>query len=146
MSFKTNYDEETTGSFIDGMARRGIPLSVFHFDCYWMRTFHLCDFEWNQDVFPDIRGTLTRFHDKGVKICAWINPYIAQGTEFFREGVKNGYLLMRADGNGVWQTDNWQPAVSRTLGRRLFRKLPIYGGDTARRAFLCHERLFLLEP
>jgi len=111
-SFKTNYDEETTGSFIDGMARRGIPLSVFHFDCYWMRTFHLCDFEWNQDVFPDIRGTLSRFHEKGVKICAWINPYIAQGTEFFREGVKNGYLLMRADGNGVWQTDNWQPGLA----------------------------------
>ena len=36
-SFTTNYDEETTGSFIQGMADRGIPLHVFHFDCYWMQ-------------------------------------------------------------------------------------------------------------
>ena len=36
-SFTTNYDEATTSSFIDGMAERDIPLSVFHFDCFWMK-------------------------------------------------------------------------------------------------------------
>ncbi|MCD7735890.1 MAG: alpha-xylosidase, partial [Lachnospiraceae bacterium] len=110
-SFTTNYDEETTSSFIDGMAKRGIPLSVFHFDCYWMRAFHWCDFEWDKECFPDIRGTLERYHAKGLKICAWINPYIAQGTDFFKEAVQNGYLLLRADGRGVWQTDNWQSGM-----------------------------------
>ena len=38
-SFTTNYDEETVMSFIDGMEQRGIPLSVFHFDCCWMREY-----------------------------------------------------------------------------------------------------------
>ena len=38
-SFTTNYDEETVTAFIDEMARRDIPLSVFHFDCFWMRGF-----------------------------------------------------------------------------------------------------------
>jgi alpha-D-xyloside xylohydrolase len=33
-SFTTDYDEKTVSSFIDGMAERKIPLSVFHFDCY----------------------------------------------------------------------------------------------------------------
>ncbi|MCC8137040.1 MAG: alpha-xylosidase [Clostridiales bacterium] len=111
-SFTTRYDEETTSSFIDGMAERGIPLSVFHFDCYWMQAFHLCDFEWNKEFFPDIHGMLARYHEKGLKICVWINPYIAQGTDFFREGAANGYLLMRADGKGVWQTDNWQSGLA----------------------------------
>ena len=110
-SFTTNYNEETTSSFINGMIDRGIPLSVFHFDCFWMKAFHWCDFEWDQDCFPDIRGTLQRYHEKGLKICAWINPYIAQGTAFFREGMENGYLLKRADGKGVWQTDNWQAGM-----------------------------------
>lgn len=110
-SFTTNYDEETTSSFIDGMLERDIPLSVFHFDCFWMKAFHWCDFEWDKDCFPDIRGTLERYHEKGLKICAWINPYIAQGTSFFREGMENGYLLKRADGRGVWQTDNWQAGM-----------------------------------
>ena len=39
-SFTTNYDEETTTSFIEGMEKRNIPLSVFHFDCFWMHEFH----------------------------------------------------------------------------------------------------------
>ena len=110
-SFTTNYDEETTTSFIEGMEKRNIPLSVFHFDCFWMHEFHWCDFEWDKKCFPDIRATLKKYHDKGLHICAWINPYIAQGTEFFKEGAANGYLLQRADGRGVWQTDNWQAGM-----------------------------------
>lgn len=110
-SFTTNYNEETASSFINGMLERDIPLSVFHFDCFWMKAFHWCDFEWDEDCFPDIRGTLKRYHEKGLKICCWINPYIAQGTPFFREGMEHGYLLKRADGRGVWQTDNWQAGM-----------------------------------
>ena len=110
-SFTTNYDEETTTSFIEGMEERDIPLSVFHFDCFWMQEFHWCDFTWDKRYFPDIRATLKKYHDKGLKICVWINPYIAQGTAFFREGAENGYLLKRADGKGIWQTDNWQAGM-----------------------------------
>lgn len=110
-SFTTNYSEETTSSFINGMLERDIPLSVFHFDCFWMKGFHWCDFEWDKDFFPDIKGTLQRYHDKGLKICVWINSYIAQGTPFFKEAAENGYLLKRADGRGVWQTDNWQAGM-----------------------------------
>ena len=110
-SFTTDYDEKTTSSFIDGMFERDIPLSVFHFDCFWMEAFHWCDFEWDKKCFPDIRGTLSRYHEKGLKICCWINPYIAQGTDFFREGAEKGYLLKRTDGHGIWQTDNWQAGM-----------------------------------
>lgn len=107
-SFTTNYNEETTSSFIQGMSDRDIPLSVFHFDCFWMKEFHWCDLDWDERVFPDVKGMLKRYHDRGLKICCWINPYVAQGNDFFREGVKNGYFLMRADGKGVKQVDEWQ--------------------------------------
>ncbi len=110
-SFTTDYNEKTTSSFIEGMSERDIPMSVFHFDCFWMRAFHWCDFQWDEACFPDIRGTLARYHEKGLKICVWINPYIAQGTEFFRQGAEHGYLLRRADGRGVWQTDHWQAGM-----------------------------------
>ncbi len=112
-SFSTQYDEETTGSFIDGMAKRDIPLRVFHFDCYWMKALHWCDFEWDDRVFSDVRNMLARYkREKGVKICVWINPYIAQGTPFFREGAEKGYFLMRADGRGVKQIDFWNPGIA----------------------------------
>ncbi len=111
-SFTTDYDEATASSFIDGMLDRGIPLSVFHFDCFWMKAFQWCDFEWDRDCFSDIRGMLERYHQKGLKICVWINPYIAQGTAFFREGMEKGYFLRRGDGRGVWQTDHWQAGMA----------------------------------
>ena len=93
------------------MADRDIPLSVFHFDCFWMKEFHWCDFEWDSRIFPDVPAMLKRYKEKGLKVCVWINPYIAQGTAFFKEGMEKGYLLQRADGMGVKQIDNWQPGM-----------------------------------
>lgn len=111
-SFTTNYDEQTTSSFIDGMKERDIPLRVFHFDCYWMKGLHWCDFEWDGQTFSNVPEMLRRYkEEKGLKICVWINPYIAQGTALFKEAVENGYLLRRADGKGFRQTDHWQPGM-----------------------------------
>lgn len=89
-SFTTNYDEETVMSFIDGMQQRGIPLEVFHFDCFWMKEFHWTDFVWDSRVFPDPEGMLQRIKQKGLKVCVWINPYIAQESCLFDEGMEKG--------------------------------------------------------
>jgi alpha-D-xyloside xylohydrolase len=110
-SFTTDYDEDTVNHFIDGMAERDIPLSVFHFDCFWMKEYQWCDFEWDKDMFPDPEGMLRRLKDKGLKICAWINPYIAEKSHLFDEGMDNGYLVKTADG-GVWQWDKWQAGMA----------------------------------
>ncbi len=110
-SFTTDYDEETTSSFVKGMAERDIPLSVFHFDCFWMREYNWCDFAWDTRVFPDPEGMLRRYHERGLRVCVWINPYIGQRSPLFEEGRKNGYLLKRPDGS-VWQWDMWQPAMA----------------------------------
>lgn len=96
--------------FIDGMVQRNIPLSVFHFDCFWMREFHWCDFEWDKRTFPDPEGMLRRLKERGLHICVWINPYIAQRSYLFEEGMTNGYQLRRPDGS-VWQTDLWQAGL-----------------------------------
>ena len=100
-SFTTDYDEQTVTSFLEGMEERKIPLSVFHFDCFWMKGLQWCDFEWDPETFPDVKGMLQRYHERGLKICVWINPYIAQGTKTFREAAAGGYLLKRADGHGI---------------------------------------------
>ena len=109
-SFTTDYDEKTVTSFVDGMARRRLPLQVFHFDCFWMREFRWCDFRWDSRVFPDPAGMLARLKAKGLHICVWINPYVAQQSPLFEEGLRGGYLLRRQDGS-VWQWDMWQPGM-----------------------------------
>ena len=110
-SFTTNYDEETVMSFVNGMIDRGIPLSVFHFDCFWMKDFSWCDFTWDSRVFPDPEGLIKRLHDKGLKVCVWINSYIGQESSLFAEGAEKGYFLKRANGD-VWQWDMWQPGLA----------------------------------
>ncbi len=109
-SFTTNYDEATVNSFIDGMAERQLPLHVFHFDCFWMKAFQWCDFEWDPQTFPDPQGMLQRLKARGLKICVWINPYIGQKSPLFHEGKEKGYLLKRPDGR-VWQWDKWQAGM-----------------------------------
>lgn len=64
-SFTTNYDENTVNSFLDGMAERDIPTSVFHFDCFWMRGFEWCDYEFDNEMFPDAKGQLARIKARG---------------------------------------------------------------------------------
>ena len=109
-SFTTNYDESTVTEFIEGMEKRNLPLSVFHFDCFWMKGFHWVNFEWDKDVFPDPAGFIQRLKDRGLRISLWINSYVAQQSELFDEAHKNGYLLKKANGN-TWQWDLWQPGM-----------------------------------
>lgn len=78
--------EATINSFIDGMAERDIPLAAFHYDCYWMREFHWCDFEWDKRFFDDIESTLKRLHED------------------------KGYLVRKPNGE-VWQIDFWQAGM-----------------------------------
>ena len=78
--------EATINSFIDGMAERDIPLAAFHYDCYWMREFHWCDFEWDKRFFGNIESTLKRLHED------------------------KGYLVRKPNGE-VWQTDFWQAGM-----------------------------------
>ena len=53
---------------------------------------------------------LKRYHDRGLKICVWINPYIGQKSPLFQEGMEHGYLIRKTNGD-VWQTDMWQAGM-----------------------------------
>lgn len=110
-SFTTDYSEDTVNSFIDQMEQLSIPLSVMHFDCYWMRPSHWCDFTWDPEKFSDPHGMLRRLHERGIKVCVWINPYVGQQGEIWQEGKDKGYFLKNADGS-VRQWDHWQSGMS----------------------------------
>ena len=78
-----------------------------------MKEFEWCNFQWREDCFPDPEGMLRAIHDRGIRVCIWINPYIAQKSPLFEEAAAQGYLLCRKDGS-VWQTDMWQAGASRS--------------------------------
>ncbi len=110
-SFTTKYDEKTVDGFVSGMKQRDIPLSVFHFDCFWMKEFQLCGFQWDERVFPDPQGMIARLKARGLHISLWLNPYVSQETRMFEEGKKHGYFIKKSDGS-VWQIDRWEPGLA----------------------------------
>jgi alpha-D-xyloside xylohydrolase len=110
-SFTTDYDEATVQTLLDGMARRELPVHVFHFDCFWMRAHHWSNFRWDEGQFPDPEAMLARLHGRGLRVCVWINPTIGERSHLFEEGARAGYLLRRADGD-VWQSSTWQAGLS----------------------------------
>ena len=109
-SFTTSYDEKTVTGFVDGMKKREIPLSVFHYDCFWMKENEWCNFEWDKTMFPDPQSMLQRMKEKNLHICVWINPYIGQKSPLFAEAMEKNYLLNRPNGD-VWQWDRWQSGM-----------------------------------
>lgn len=72
-SFTTDYDEKTVSSFLEGMKARDIPVEVFHFDCFWLKAFHWCDFVFDAEKFPDPKGQIERLKASGLvkKVCVW---------------------------------------------------------------------------
>jgi alpha-D-xyloside xylohydrolase len=142
-SFTTDYDEQTVMEHVRGMAERNVPLHVFHFDCFWMKAHHWCNFEWDRAVFPDPEGMLGRLQRQGLHICVWINPYIAERSRLFAEGCEHGYLLKRPTGD-VYQRPKWQagmgyvdftnPAATRWYQDQLRRLLQM-GVDTFKTDF-----------
>jgi alpha-D-xyloside xylohydrolase len=109
-SFTTNYNEQDVLANIERMEELGIPISVFHFDCFWMKELTWCSFLWDERYFPDPAAMLSRIKAKGVRVCLWINPYIAEASPLFAEGAAHGYLLHTPEGD-VYQQDHWQPGI-----------------------------------
>ncbi len=64
-SFTTNYNEATVNSFLEGMKARDIPVEVFHYDCFWLRAFHWCDFTFDSEMFPDPKAQIARLKASG---------------------------------------------------------------------------------
>jgi len=111
-SFLTNYNETDILDNIERMEELDIPIQVFHFDCFWMKELTWCSFLWDDRYFPDPAGMLRRLKAKNIKVCLWINPYIAEAAPLFAEGAAQGYLLKTVDGD-VYQVDEWQPGCAR---------------------------------
>ncbi|OAL02999.1 alpha-xylosidase [Phaeosphaeriaceae sp. SRC1lsM3a] len=111
-SFTTSYSEDTVQSFVSQMSDNRIPVEVFHFDCFWLRAFHWCDFVWDPVSFPDPAGQIKRLKEAGLinKVSVWTNPYIGQASPVFQFAADRGYLLKKTNGD-VWQWDLWQTGM-----------------------------------
>lgn len=110
-SMSPYFDQTSIVQLVDQMSDYDIPLSVIHIDSHWMKEMEWCSFQWDERRFPDPGKLIEQLHERGLKVCLWINPYIAQKARIFKEGAQKGYFIKREDGT-TWQWDFWQPGMA----------------------------------
>jgi alpha-D-xyloside xylohydrolase len=110
-SFTTNYDEATVTSFIDGMAERDLPLHVFHFDCFWMKEFHWCDFEWDERCFPDPAGHAGAAEGARAEDLRVDQPLYRAALVPVRRGHAGRLPGQERPTASVWQWDRGRPGM-----------------------------------
>ena len=98
-------------SFIDGMLERDVPLHVFHFDCFWMKEFQWCDFQWDKRRVPRSGRHAEAAEGQGAADLRLDQPLHRPASQLFREGKENGYLSSgqtAASGNGTRGRPAWR--------------------------------------
>ena len=96
-------------AFVDGMAERDLPLSVVPLRLLLDARVPLVRLRVGPArPSPTRRGCSRRLHERGLRVCVWINPYIAQRSPLFDEGTRDG---------ATWCADPTARCGSGTCGR-----------------------------
>ena len=90
---------------------RPAAVSVFHFDCFWMREFNWCDFEWDPRVFPDPEGMLARLHEQRPAGLRLDQPVHRAALAAVRRGGATPATWCKRPDGAVWQWDLWQAGM-----------------------------------
>lgn len=96
----------------DGLQTHDIPCDVVHLDPWWMGdSDRWCGLQWDETRFPDPAGMIESLRQRGLRLCLWENPYVAQGAPIFEEGRRKGYFVR--DGRGKpYLIRPWAEAIS----------------------------------
>ncbi|ATI73957.1 alpha-xylosidase [Mesoplasma florum] len=103
---------------IENSIKNEYPIDVFTLDPKWIKNRYTksCNFEFNDDQFGDLETMLSEVHEKGFKMCFWINPYLQiDNSEMWNEVYEKGYHVKKADGSiaHIWSGfGNYQETAS----------------------------------
>jgi alpha-D-xyloside xylohydrolase len=75
---------------------RGFPLDVIGLEPGWQSRSYPGTMEWSPERFKDPGGFVQKLLDRGVRVNLWENPYVAPGSELFRQ------LTPRFGSHTVW--------------------------------------------
>lgn len=88
-------------SELEGVCRKlrehEIPCDVMNLDPAWLKEGHRCDFEWNEETFPNPKEMIAKLNEAGFKLSLWIWPYVSKETEMFKEGQRCGFFAKKRE-------------------------------------------------
>lgn len=100
------FPEKKVKEIVNGFREREIPCDAIYLDIDYMDGFRC--FTWSKEHFPDPKGMIQEFKEKGFKTVVIIDPGIKIDKDYwvYNEGIKNNYFCRRADGprmkGSVW--------------------------------------------
>ena len=57
------------------------------------------NWEADEKLYPDLKGTIARLRQRGVRFLAYINPYLVKGSRLYEYCKERGYLIRHTDGS-----------------------------------------------
>ena len=57
------------------------------------------DWKYHKQMYPKLPEMIAHLHERGIRFLGYINPYLVNDGDLFKEGEKNGYFAKHADGS-----------------------------------------------
>lgn len=57
------------------------------------------DWHYHKEMYPDLPEKIKELHAKNIKYLGYVNPYLVNDGELYKEGKEKGYFATKADGS-----------------------------------------------
>lgn len=57
------------------------------------------DWIFNKEMYPDLPIKINELHQRGIKFLGYVNPYLVNDGELYKEGKEKGYFATKHDGS-----------------------------------------------
>ncbi len=100
-AYRTRQEVEGVLARLD---REAIPFDVIHLDAWLKNHYYVrlgvdaCDFEWDEERWPQTEEMLAGWRAAGVHTSLWINPYIPEEHPLYAFAAERGYLVKSTQG------------------------------------------------
>ncbi|MCR5137234.1 MAG: alpha-glucosidase [Oscillospiraceae bacterium] len=57
------------------------------------------DWHFHPEMYPSLPDTISELHSRGIRFLGYINPYLVEGGELYREGLEKNVFARKSDGS-----------------------------------------------
>lgn len=92
MSRMSYFSADEVQEICDRMRDEHYPCDVIHLDTGWFRTDWLCEWNFNEERFPNPEKFIRGLKKQGYRVSLWQLPYVAEDAEQIDEARANDYI------------------------------------------------------
>lgn len=56
------------------------------------------DWHFHKEMYPELPKRIKELHDRGIKFLGYVNPYLVNDGDLYKEGAAKGYFAKKSDG------------------------------------------------